>query len=37
MEVVDWWRQAIREVRRECKKEVNSLISVGAWLIWKKR
>jgi hypothetical protein len=27
----------LRRVRKECKKGVNTLIILGAWMIWKHR
>jgi hypothetical protein len=31
----DWWHKTIRRVSKEQKKRVNSLIMLGAWVIWK--
>ncbi|CAO2186422.1 unnamed protein product [Urochloa humidicola] len=33
----DWWRKIIRKVPKDQKKGVNSLIILGAWMIWKHR
>jgi hypothetical protein len=33
----EWWRRVLRRVRKECKKGVNTLIILGAWMIWKHR
>ena len=33
----DWWRKVPKKVKKEFKKGVNSLIILGAWLIWKHR
>ena len=33
----DWWHKTIRRVSKEHKKGVNSLIMLGAWVIWKHR
>jgi hypothetical protein len=31
----NWWAKAVRKVKKECKKEINSLIILTAWIIWK--
>ena len=33
----DWWRKTMRRVSKEHRKGVNSLIILGAWIIWKHR
>jgi len=33
----DWWRKTINRVNKEHRKGVNSLIILGAWIIWKHR
>ena len=33
----DWWRLAHRRMAKQHKKGLNSLIMLGAWLIWKHR
>jgi hypothetical protein len=33
----NWWRKAMKKVQKEKKKGVNSLIILGAWVIWKHR
>jgi hypothetical protein len=33
----EWWRIAMKKVKKEHKKGVNSLIILGAWTIWKHR
>jgi len=34
---VEWWRKVMKKVKKEYKKGVNSLIILGAWMIWKHR
>jgi hypothetical protein len=34
---VEWWRRTIKRVKKEDRKGVNSLIILGAWMIWKHR
>lgn len=34
---MDWWAGASSKVSEEVKKGVNSIIILGAWLIWKHR
>ena len=31
----DWWRKVIKKVPKDLRKGVNSLIILGAWMIWK--
>jgi hypothetical protein len=33
----EWWCRTIKRVRKEDRKGVNSLIILGAWMIWKHR
>jgi hypothetical protein len=33
----EWWRRVLKKVKKEYKKGVNSLIILGAWMIWKHR
>lgn len=33
----DWWRKTMTQVTKEHRKGVNSLIILGAWIIWKHR
>ena len=33
----DWWRKVIKKVPKDLRKGVNSLIILGAWMIWKHR
>jgi len=33
----EWWRKVLKKVKKEYKKGVNSLIILGAWMIWKHR
>jgi hypothetical protein len=33
----EWWRKTISRVSKEHRKGVNSLIILGAWIIWKHR
>lgn len=33
----DWRRRTIKRVKKEDRKGVNSLIILGAWMIWKHR
>lgn len=32
---VDWWHRACKHLQRDKKKGLNSLIILGAWMIWK--
>ena len=32
---VEWWRNVMKKVKKEYKKGVNSLIILGAWMLWK--
>jgi len=34
---MDWWAGASSRVSEEVQKEVNSIIILGAWLVWKHR
>lgn len=33
----EWWRKVVKKVPKEQKKGFNTLVIVGAWLIWKHR
>jgi len=33
----EWWRKTISRVSKEHRRGVNSLIILGAWIIWKHR
>ncbi|KAL6645061.1 hypothetical protein ACP70R_016669 [Stipagrostis hirtigluma subsp. patula] len=33
----NWWRKAIKKVPKQQRKGLNSLIILGAWLLWKHR
>ena len=33
----DWWRTMMSRVSKEHRKGVNTLINLGAWIIWKHR
>ena len=33
----EWWHKVNKKVKKENKKGVNSLIILGAWMIWKHR
>uniref|UniRef100_A0A0A9CVB5 Reverse transcriptase zinc-binding domain-containing protein n=1 Tax=Arundo donax TaxID=35708 RepID=A0A0A9CVB5_ARUDO len=33
----DWWRKSVRKGRKEQRKGLNTLIILGAWVIWKHR
>jgi len=33
----EWWCKVLKKVKKEYKKGVNSLIILGAWMIWKHR
>ena len=32
-----WWRKAAKQVPKEKKKGFNTLVILGAWLLWKYR
>jgi hypothetical protein len=32
-----WWRKVLKMVKKKYKKGVNSLIILGAWVLWKHR
>ena len=36
-EFTGWWRKAAKRVPKEKKKGFNTLIILGAWLLWKHR
>ena len=33
----DWWRKAIKNLPKEKKKGLNTVIILGAWILWKHR
>jgi hypothetical protein len=33
----EWWRKVVKRVQKEHKRGVNSIIILGAWMIWKHR
>ena len=33
----DWWCKTVKAVKKEDRKGVNTLIILGAWMIWKHR
>jgi len=33
----EWWRKSWRKVRKQDKKGFNSLVILGAWILWKHR
>jgi len=33
----EWWRKLMKRVKKEYKRGVNSLIILGAWLLWNHR
>ena len=33
----NWWRKTMKRVEKEHRRGVNSLIILGAWIIWKHR
>jgi hypothetical protein len=35
--LVDWWRKSVKKVPKEKRKGFNTLIILGAWLLWKHR
>jgi len=35
--LADWWLKAWRKVPKQHKKGFNSLVMLGAWIIWKHR
>ena len=35
--LADWWLRAWRKVPKQHKKGFNSLVMLGAWIIWKHR
>ena len=36
-EFAGWWRKAAKQVPKEKKKGFNTLVILGAWLLWKHR
>jgi len=35
--LADWWKKAWRKIPKQQKKGFNSLIILGAWILWKHR
>ena len=35
--MVDWWKKSWRKIPKQHKKGFNSLITLGAWILWKHR
>ena len=33
----DWWRKAVKKIQKDTRKGLNSIIILGAWVIWKHR
>lgn len=33
----EWWRKSLKKVQKVRRKGFNSLITMGAWLLWKHR
>jgi len=33
----DWWRKSARKVQKQHRKGFNSLVILGAWILWKHR
>lgn len=33
----EWWRKACRHLPKEIRKGMNSIITLGAWILWKHR
>ena len=34
---VDWWRKSWKKLQKHLRKEFNSLVILGFWIIWKHR
>ena len=37
MSFVDWWKRSWKEVPKQQRKGFNSLVILGAWILWKLR
>ncbi|KAG2628620.1 hypothetical protein PVAP13_3KG250427 [Panicum virgatum] len=37
MSFVDWWKRSWKEVPKQHRKGFNSLVILGAWILWKLR
>jgi len=35
--LADWWKKSWRKIPKQHKKGFNSLITLGAWILWKHR
>jgi len=35
--LMDWWKKSWRKISKQCKKGFNSLVILGAWILWKHR
>ncbi|GJN05368.1 hypothetical protein PR202_ga22989 [Eleusine coracana subsp. coracana] len=35
--LADWWRKARKHATKEKRKGLNTLIILGAWMLWKHR
>ena len=33
----DWWRKSVKKIQKDKRKGFNTLVMLGAWIIWKHR